>query len=256
MKSCLIEIKNLTVHHPKEKNAPVRDFSLQINEDEILGLVGASGCGKSTIAKTLVGLNPISKGEIYYRNQLICSDKKDAIRFFRKEIQIVFQDPAACLNPRMSVFSILEEPLAIHEKELTKEKKLDRICLILEQVGLLSSHLKRYPHELSGGQRQRVCIARSLILQPKFLIFDEAVSALDASIQAQVLNLLKRLKNELGFTLLFISHDLQIIHFISDRIAVMDQGKIGEINTPYQIFNHPIQPYTQRLIELSKRYMC
>jgi ABC-type oligopeptide transport system ATPase subunit len=255
MNESFIELKNLSIKHAKKQERTIDRMNLAINEGEILGLVGSSGCGKSTLAKTLVGLYPVFEGEIFYQRKLYASSKKDFRSDFRKEIQIVFQDPSACLNPRLSVLSILLEPLQIHERFLSKEQKIHKVCQILEQVGLDSSFLSRYPHELSGGQKQRICIARSLILKPRFLIFDEAVSALDASIQAQILNLLKTLKKELGFTLLFISHDLQIVHYLADRIAVISKGKIVEINTPDEIFKEPKDPYTKKLIELSKKYV-
>ncbi len=255
MNEPLILLKNLSIQHAKKQERTIRSLNLEILEGEILGLVGSSGCGKSTIAKTLVGLYPIYQGEIFYQGKLYASTKKDFRSDFRKEIQIVFQDPSACLNPRLSVLSILLEPLQIHERFSSKEQKIHKVCQILEQVGLDSSFLSRYPHELSGGQKQRICIARSLILKPRFLIFDEAVSALDASVQAQILNLLKTLKKELGFTLLFISHDLQIVHYLADRIAVISQGKIVEIGTPDQIFQQPKDSYTKKLIELSKKYV-
>lgn len=255
MTAPLIQLKELSIQHPKQTKPTIDLLNLDINEGEILGLVGSSGSGKSTLAQALVGLRPIAHGEITYRGRLYASQKKDYRGDYRKEIQMVFQDPTACLNPRLSVWSLLVEPLQIHERLLSKEQKIHRVCKMLSQVGLDSSFLSRYPHELSGGQKQRVCIARSLILKPRFVIFDEAVSALDASIQAQIINLLKTLKKELGFTLLFISHDLQIVHYLADRIAVIYQGKIVELNTPDQIFSHPSNPYTQRLIQLSKKYV-
>lgn len=250
----LIKIENLSIYYPKQLKPIIKNLNLEIFEGEIIGLVGASGCGKSTIAKAIVGITPINQGRIYYQNKLLLSPRRDLIHNFRKEIQLVFQDPLACLNPRMSVLSILLEPLMIHDKLSSKATKIHKVCKILEQVGLDSSFFSRYSHELSGGQRQRICIARSLILNPKFLIFDEAVSALDASIQAQILNLLKTLKNELGFTLLFISHDLEIVHYISDRVAVMASGDIAEINTPEEIFHSPQTLYTKRLVQIINQY--
>jgi peptide/nickel transport system ATP-binding protein len=255
MKNPLLSIRNLDVYQSKQSRKIIQNLCLDIQPGEILGLVGSSGCGKSTLAKTLIGIQPILSGEIHYLNDVLVNQKTTFNKKHRKDIQIVFQDTANCLNPRMSVLSILLEPLQIHEKFSSKEEKISKVCSILEQVGLSSNYLKHYPHELSGGQKQRVCIARSLILQPNFLIFDEAVSALDASIQAQILNLLKRLKKELGFTLLFISHDMQIVHYISDRVAVMSQGQIVEMNTPYEIFNNATHPFTQRLVALSKKYI-
>lgn len=255
LKSPMVSIKNLSVRQAKNSRDILNQINLDIFPEEVVGLIGLSGCGKSTLAKTLVGLTSITEGEIEFGNQILVSKKTKYESKFRKEVQIVFQDPSACLNPRMSVLSILLEPLQIHESHLSKVEKILIACEMLEEVGLGREYLKRYPHELSGGQKQRVCIARSLILKPKFLIFDEAVSALDASIQAQILNLLRKLKKDFGFTLLFISHDLPIIHYISDKIAVMVDGRIVEFGTPHEIFNHAKHPFTRRLIDLSKKYV-
>jgi peptide/nickel transport system ATP-binding protein len=253
--SPLVNIDHLTVLSDHDSIKILNNLSLDIFENETLGLVGLSGCGKSTLAKSIVGLKGLHSGHIRFKSRPLFEKNKEFNSSFRKEIQLVFQDPTACLNPRMSVLSTLLEPLQIHEKQLSKAEKIIKACEMLEQVGLNSQFLSRYPHELSGGQKQRVCIARSLILKPKFLIFDEAVSALDASIQAQILNLLKSLKKDFGFTLLFISHDLSIVHYISDRIAVMSEGQIVEINPPETIFSQAQDPFTKRLIELSRKYL-
>ncbi len=250
MKLPLLECKQITIQHQQQMRPTIKKLDLTIYPNEIIGLVGASGCGKSTLAKAIVGIYPLTEGEIHFNEHLLSSPKKQFHHLFRKEIQLVFQNPSACLNPRMSILSTLLEPLVIHEKTLSKKEKLDCVDEILNQVGLPSSFLGRYPHELSGGQKQRVCVARSLILKPNFLIFDEAVSALDASIQAHILNLLIKLKNKLNFTLLFISHDLPIVHYLSDRIAVMAEGSIVEISTPEVLFHHPTHSYTKKLLSL------
>jgi ABC-type glutathione transport system ATPase component len=251
MRQPLIEINNLSIKYKEEAEFVLKNLNLTIYKQEIVGIVGQSGCGKSTLAKVLVGLVRINIGEIFYEGSTLHFKKNGYKKLLRKSIQIVFQDPSACLNPRTSVEEILLEPLHIHENDLCHRDKIARVKEILSQVGLNEFYLSYYPHELSGGQKQRVCIARSLIIKPEFLIFDEAVSALDASIQAQILNLLKELQKKNQFTLLFISHDLEIVRYISDRIVVLSSGEIVEIGDAEKIFSQPNHPYTKKLVALT-----
>jgi peptide/nickel transport system ATP-binding protein len=211
--------------------------------------VGESGCGKTTLGRTLVRLMESTGGSIQFDGQDITSLNGKRLRLLRQDLQIVFQDPFSSLNPRMNVGSIVMEPMEIFAKlSGIKQNVRDRATYLLERVGLQPSDLKRYPHEFSGGQRQRICIARALALNPKFIVCDESVSALDVSVQAQVLNLLKELQQDFNLTYLFISHDLSVVKFMSDRIMVMNQGKIEEIGPAEQIYRQPQQVYTQRLI--------
>ncbi len=227
----------------------VDGISFNIYEGETLGLVGESGSGKSTTGRAIIGLNRITDGEIYYRDKLISgkmssSEKKN----LAQEIQMIFQDPYASLNPRMTVREIIGEPFDIHGLLTNENERNERIGELLESVGLNKEHMQRYAHEFSGGQRQRIGIARALALRPKLIIADEPISALDVSIQAQVVNLLKQLQREQGLTYLFIAHDLSMVKYISDRIAVMYRGKIVEIGSADEIYNHPIHPYTKSLL--------
>ncbi|MBE9223252.1 ABC transporter ATP-binding protein [Cyanobacterium stanieri LEGE 03274] len=228
----------------------VDDVSFQVFGGETLGLVGESGCGKSTLARTLLRLiNPIS-GKIEFMGQDLAKYKKNdpRLRKLRRELQIVFQNPYNSLNPRMSIGKTIIEPMEIHKMGGNSRKRKERVAYLLERVGLSPDWFNRYPHELSGGQRQRVCIAKALALNPQLIICDESVSALDVSIQAQVLNLLKELQRDFGLTYIFISHDLSVVKFMSDRIMVMNKGKIEEIATTEQIINHPQRDYTKKLI--------
>ena len=257
--SSLIEIKNLFVEYKtqsalsEEKNVfAVNDLSLNINEGEILAIAGESGCGKSTLAKALLRLVDTKSGEIYLNREneklnILNLDKKD-LKNFRSSAQMIFQNPYASLNPKMKIYEILKEPLIIHEKHLNKKEIDERIKNTIRQVGLEESTLRLYPHEFSGGQRQRIAIARALILNPKLIIADEPVSALDVSIQAQIINLLNDLKKNYNLTFLFISHDLSVIKYLSDRVAIMYLGEIVEIGTSEEIFNTPKHPYTQALL--------
>lgn len=228
----------------------VDDVSFQVFAGETLGLVGESGCGKSTLARTILRLiNPIS-GKINFLGEDLTKLTKNnsRLRVLRRQLQIVFQNPYNSLNPRMSIGQTIIEPMMIHNMGGNKTKRKERVSYLLERVGLSPDWFSRYPHELSGGQRQRVCIARALALNPQLIICDESVSALDVSIQAQVLNLLKELQREFGLTYIFISHDLSVVKFMSDRIMVMNQGKIEEIATAEQIINYPQREYTKKLI--------
>ncbi|NEO27137.1 MAG: ABC transporter ATP-binding protein [Kamptonema sp. SIO4C4] len=227
----------------------VNGISFQVYEGETLGLVGESGCGKSTLARTLLRLTPELHGTIQFDGQEITKLSKTRLQRLRREMQIVFQNPYNSLNPRLSVGQTITEPLRVHNIDKSEKKRNERAAYLLEKVGLNPNAMKRYPHEFSGGQRQRICIARALALNPRFIICDESVSALDVSVQAQVLNLLKELQAEFGLTYIFISHDLSVVQFMSDRIMVMNQGKIEEIDSAAEIYHNPKTEYTRQLIE-------
>ena len=252
----LIEIRDLKVFYKTasnlffKKNSAVRavnGVSLEIYEKETLGLVGESGCGKSTLGRAILDLRPIEKGSINFDESGQINNKKGIDKLNKKNYQIIFQDPFSSLNPRMSVGDIVKEPLDIHYNLRTSEK-INRVKDLFKMVGLDPSYIYRYPHEFSGGQRQRIGIARALAVSPKFIVCDEPISALDVSIQAQIIKLLKKLQLELGLTLLFISHDLSVVWYIADRIAVMYLGKILEIGSKKEIFQNPKHPYTKALL--------
>ena len=252
----LIEIRDLKVFYKTasnlffKKNSAVRavnGVSLEIYEKETLGLVGESGCGKSTLGRAILDLRPIEKGSIIFNEIDQINNKKGINQLNKKNYQIIFQDPFSSLNPRMPVGDIVKEPLDIHYNLRTSEK-INRVKDLFKMVGLDPSYIYRYPHEFSGGQRQRIGIARALAVSPKFIVCDEPISALDVSIQAQIIKLLKKLQLELGLTLLFISHDLSVVWYIADRIAVMYLGKILEIGSKKEIFQNPKHPYTKALL--------
>jgi peptide/nickel transport system ATP-binding protein len=253
----ILELKNVKTWFPAHKTIfgktidwtkAVDDVSFDIYEGETLGLVGESGCGKSTLGRTIIKLTDAREGQIFYRRQEILRMKESDFRFLRKDIQIIFQDPYSSLNPRLTIGDALTEPMTVHGIGKNKNDRKKMVLELLEKVGLEYKYYSRYPHEFSGGQRQRVCIARALSLNPKFIICDESVSALDVSVQAQVLNLLNDLKKEFKFTYIFISHDLSVVKFMSDRMVVMNQGKIEEMGDADEIYNHPKSEYTQKLI--------
>ncbi len=227
----------------------VNDISFDVFPGETLGLVGESGCGKSTLARTILGLIPPQQGSIAFQGQNIATLRGQAMQILRRDLQIVFQNPTNALDPRMNIFDLIVEPLVIHRTVKSKAQRQERAEYLLERVGLNLDYLKCYPHQLSGGQRQRVCIARALALNPKFIICDESVSALDVSVQAQVLNLLKELQGEFDLTYIFISHDLSVVKFMSERIMVMNQGKIEEIDYAHTIYRSPQTAYTRKLID-------
>ena len=248
----LVEIKhlkeyfNINVGFFKSKYLKaVDDVSFSIKKGETLGLVGESGCGKTTVGRTILNLYKPTDGEIWYDGKLIKT--KNDIKEFRKKATMVFQDPYSSLNPRMTVSDIIGEPLDIHKLYKTKEERRERILELMSYVGLNSEHASRYAHEFSGGQRQRIGIARSLSVNPEFIVCDEPVSALDVSIQAQVINMFDELQDKLGLTYLFIAHDLLVVRHISDRIAVMYLGKMVELADADEIYNHPLHPYTKAL---------
>jgi len=225
----------------------VQSINLQIWKGETLGLVGESGCGKSTLARLIVRLENPSSGFIFFQGDDISSYDKKAMKIYRRNVQLIFQDPYSSLNPRKSAISMVKEPLIIHRSGNSDERRRQAMEL-MEKVGLSAEQANRYPHEFSGGQRQRIGIARALILQPQLIIADEPVSALDVSVQAQILNLLKDLKQDFGLTYLFISHDLNVIRHMADRVAVMYLGQIVELAENKDIYESPLHPYTQLLL--------
>lgn len=252
----LLEVKNLTKHYsvsrgifPKNRQIvkAVDGISFSIAPGEALGLVGESGCGKTTAGRCILRLVDTTAGEVWFDNRNLLALDKHQLRMMRRHMQMIFQDPYASLNPRMTVSRILEEPLVIHRIG-TKKQRLDRVAQLLNMVGLDSSLMKRYPHEFSGGQRQRIGIARALALDPKLIVADEPVSALDVSVQAQIVNLLKDLQEKLKLTFLFIAHDLSIVQYFSHRIAVMYLGKIVELASSQELFKNPLHPYTKVLL--------
>jgi peptide/nickel transport system ATP-binding protein len=227
----------------------VDNISFSVFEGETLGLVGESGCGKSTLGRTILQLEKATQGAIYYRGKDLTKLSRFQIRNLRKEIQLIFQDPYSSLNPRTLIGEALMEPMAVHKIETSARKRKQRVLQLLTRVGLDETYFYRYPHELSGGQRQRVGIARTIAVEPKLVICDESVSALDISVQAQVLNLLNELKEDFGFTYIFISHDLAVVKFMADQLLVMNQGKIEELGDADEIYANPTKEYTKKLID-------
>nr|WP_213406087.1 ATP-binding cassette domain-containing protein [Staphylococcus pasteuri] len=251
-KTKLLEVKHLKQYFNQGKKNEVRaieDISFDIYKGETLGLVGESGCGKSTTGKAIIKLNDITSGEIIYDGIDIhkINKRKDMLKF-NKKIQMIFQDPYASLNPRLKVMDIVGEGIDIHHLATDKRNRKKRVYDALETVGLSKEHANRYPHEFSGGQRQRIGIARALAVEPEFIIADEPISALDVCIQAQVVNIMLKLQRERGITFLFIAHDLSMVKYISNRIAVMHFGKIVELGPADDIYNHPLHDYTKSLL--------
>lgn len=233
---------------PNEVKA-VSDVSFKIYEGETLGLVGESGCGKSTLGNVILQLQKETAGQVFYRGQDITKLSKTELRKLRKEIQLIFQDPFSSLNPRITVGQAIQEPMKVHKLCASDAERKAKVMELLERVGLQAEHYYRYPHEFSGGQRQRIGIARTIALQPKLIICDESVSALDISVQAQVLNLLNELKEDFGFTYIFISHDLSVVKYMADELIVMNKGQIEEQGEPESIYKNPQKEYTKRLID-------
>lgn len=250
----LVELRHLKKFYPVNKGLlkrrtsgivkAVNDISLSIYKGETLGLIGESGCGKSTLSRVLLGLTNATEGEILYKGEVV---NQKNIKQFRRQAQMIFQDPYSSLDPRMSVGRILEEPLRIHMKA-GREEKNRILSPLLKKVSMPEDCLKKYPHEFSGGQRQRIGIARALVLNPEFVVCDEPVSALDVSVQAQILNLFKKLQKDFGLTYLFISHDMGVVKHMSDRIAVMYLGKIVELADKNELFDHTMHPYSTALM--------
>lgn len=248
----LLEIKNLKQYFNMGQQNEVRaidGITFDIYKGETLGLVGESGCGKSTTGRTIIRLYEATDGEVFYKGENVHGKKnKKDLKKFNRSMQMIFQDPYASLNPRMKVSDVIAEGIDIHGLAKTKQERMEMVYELLETVGLNREHANRYPHEFSGGQRQRIGIARALAVQPEFIIADEPISALDVSIQAQVVNLLKNLQREKGLTYLFIAHDLSMVKYISDRIGVMYFGKLVELTTAEELYKHPLHPYTQSLL--------
>lgn len=253
----LLKVEHLKTWFPLKKGLfnrvydyvkAVDDVSLDVYPGETLGLVGESGCGKTTLGRSILRLVEPSEGKIIFEGKDVMSLSGNDLREYRKHAQIVFQDPYSSLNPKMRIGDAIAEPMLVHGLEPDANKRRDKVCELLTEVGLQPEHYQRYPHEFSGGQRQRICIARALAVHPKLIICDESVSALDVSVQAQVLNLLNRLKKDFGFTYIFISHDLSVVRFMSDRILVMYNGRPVELGDADEIFNNPKNEYTKKLI--------
>lgn len=249
----LLEVKNLSQHFKLDRKSIVKavdDISFHIFEGETFGLVGESGSGKSTTGRSIIRLYDPTAGEIVFDGKNISERKlkRSDRAHVNKNMQMIFQDPMACLNPRMTVGDIIAEGLDIHGICKSKEERTQRVYELLRTVGLNEQHASRYPHEFSGGQRQRIGIARALAIEPKFIIADEPISALDVSIQAQVVNLLRKLQKENGLTYLFIAHDLSMVKYISDRIGVMNKGKLVELATADELYENPLHPYTKSLL--------
>ncbi len=254
----IIEVRDLVKHYPVTRGVvfkktighvkAVDGVSFELKAGETLGVVGESGCGKSTLARVLMNLEKPTGGQVLYKGQDISKLSGGALRRLRRQIQLVMQDPYTSLNPRMTVGDIIGEPFEIHPEAAPKRSRRQRVQELLDVVGLNPEHVNRYPHQFSGGQRQRIGIARALALRPEIIVCDEPVSALDVSIQAQVINLLEQLQDELGLSYIFIAHDLSVVRHISDRVAVMYLGRIVEIGTEEQIYQRATHPYTQALL--------
>ncbi|MAE58186.1 MAG: ABC transporter ATP-binding protein [Halobacteriovorax sp.] len=258
----LLEINNFSKHFPikggifgrtVDQFKAVDNVSLKVRKGRTLGLVGESGCGKTTLGRTILRLLEPTTGSVNYSGKDITALDKKEMRAMREKMQIIFQDPYSSLNPRMTIGDIITEPMVIHGIGGSKQERYEVAANLLEKVGLKGDHLNRYPHEFSGGQRQRICIARALSLKPDFIICDESVSALDVSVQAQVLNLLQDLQDELGLTYIFISHDLSVVKYISDEIGVMNKGRIVEYGPAHEVYNNPKDEYTKKLLSAIPR---
>jgi oligopeptide transport system ATP-binding protein len=256
--SPLLSVRDLKVHFPIKGGVLLRTVdhvkavdgvSFDVPRGKTVGLVGESGSGKTTTGRAIARLVPITDGTISYEGHDLSHLSRKDFFAYRKKIQVIFQDPFGSLNPRMTIYSIIAEPLDIHFKDWSKAQKVARVADLLEKVGLSADFMQRYPHQFSGGQRQRIGIARALAVEPEFIICDEPVSALDVSVQAQIVNLLQDLQDELGLTYLFIAHDLAVVEHISDQVLVMTEGKIVEQASSDEIDNNPQHPYTRKLLD-------
>lgn len=254
----LLSVRDLKVHFPVKGGLlqrtvdvvkAVDGISFDVPRGKTVGLVGESGSGKTTTGRAIARLVPITAGSVHYDGQDLAALTRREFFAYRKKMQVIFQDPFGSLNPRMTIFSIIAEPLDIHFKDWTKAQKQARVADLLEKVGLSADFMRRYPHQFSGGQRQRIGIARALAVEPDFIVCDEPVSALDVSVQAQIVNLLQDLQDELGLTYLFIAHDLAVVEHISDEVIVMTEGKIVEQASAEEIYSNPQHPYTVKLLE-------
>ncbi len=255
--SVILSVRNLVKSYPIQGGLfsrevgsvkAVADVSFDIKKGETFGLVGESGCGKSTLGRTILRLTESTSGQIFFKGQDITTLAGSELRKLRRQMQIIFQDPYASLNPRMTVESIVGEPLEIHRIGRDKQERRERVLNLLDRCGLRREAISRYPHEFSGGQRQRICIARALAVEPEFIVCDEPVSALDVSIQAQIVNLMQDLQRDLGLTYLFIAHDLKVVQHISSRVGVMYLGKMVEVSTSDELYHRAKHPYTQALL--------
>jgi oligopeptide transport system ATP-binding protein len=254
----LLDVQNLKMYFPITQGVIIQrhigdikavdDISFSIRAGETMGLVGESGCGKSTTGRAILQLYRPTDGRVYFKGEELTELKGEALRRMRREMQMIFQDPYASLNPRMTVGNIIGEPLEVHSIYSSKAERRERVQELLRIVGLNPYFVNRYPHEFSGGQRQRIGVARALAVNPEFIVCDEPISALDVSIQAQIINLLEDLQAELGLTYLFIAHDLSVVRHISDRIAVMYLGKLAELSDREELYENPLHPYTQALL--------
>ena len=254
--SQILKVNDLKTHYKISKGFSFKDkgaikavdgVSFYVNEGETFGLVGESGCGKTTLGKTILGLVPTTSGNVEFMGKNITNIEPDEMRAVRRNLQVIFQDPYGCLNPRKTVEKIIGEPLVVH-KIGTKAERAERVRELMKVVGLSPTHIYRFPHEFSGGQRQRIGIARALALNPRMIICDEPVSALDVSVQAQIINLLIKLQQDRGLTYLFIAHDLGVVKHISDKVAVMYLGKIVELTKSEELYSSPLHPYTKALL--------
>ena len=254
----LLSVRDLKVHFPVKGGVlqrtvdvvkAVDGISFDVPRGKTVGLVGESGSGKTTTGRAIARLVPITAGSVHYEDRDLATLSRRDFFAYRKKIQVIFQDPFGSLNPRMTIYSIIAEPLDIHFKDWSKSQKQARVADLLEQVGLSAEFMQRYPHQFSGGQRQRIGIARALAVEPDFIVCDEPVSALDVSVQAQIINLLQDLQDELGLTYLFIAHDLAVVEHISDQVLVMTEGKIVEQASAEEIYSNPKHPYTVKLLE-------
>ncbi|MFC4108735.1 ABC transporter ATP-binding protein [Micromonospora zhanjiangensis] len=258
MSETILEVRDLVKHYPVTRGVvfkktigqvkAVDGVSFELKAGETLGIVGESGCGKSTLSRVLMNLERPTAGSVLYKGQDISRFKGSALRRMRRQIQLVMQDPYTSLNPRMTVGDLIGEPFEIHPEVAPRGSRRQKVRELLDVVGLNPEHINRYPHQFSGGQRQRIGIARALALRPEIIVCDEPVSALDVSIQAQVMNLLEQLQSEFGLSYVFIAHDLSVVRHLSDRVAVMYLGKIAEIGTEDEIYERPTHPYTQALL--------